>query len=350
MNDKLDSKSVNKKLDNGKLDNGKMSYLSKICFDCLKGYFALCVLFHHLYQFTGIFVNTKIEMIFKYLGYYSVAMFIFISGFGLYESLSLKGDEYLKKFPFKRILSFYFIYCILAAIYFVYDLCLGIVHSFKELLYTLTYGGTVISFGWYLQLNLLMYIVFYLIFKFVKISKLRSLFIALLAIGFYVFNYLSGTPEYLYTPVIFFVFGILFARNKEFIDKALSKFHVLFFIVSFLIFAAGLISIRRYLYLIPNVAVPMVYTVSGLFFIIFIITIARFSMNHAKGIIVNPVSKFYGIISLEIYAFQGIVLRTLAMFNINKYIFILLAIICCTLIAIPFNRLFNLLQKKIFRK
>lgn len=332
------------------LSNNKISYFSKECFDCLKGYFALFVLMHHTYQFTGIFSDTKLAIIFSNLGYWSVAVFIFISGFGLYESYKKKGDSYLKDFPFKRILSFYFIYCIFAFSYIIYDLCMGVKHEIKDYIKTFTYGSTIISFGWYLQLCLLIYIVFYLVFKFVKISKLRSLFIALFIVAYFAFYYINQQPVNLYTPLFFFAFGIICSRYREVIDKIISKFHILLFVVSIIIFVAGFLSVWRYGYLISDYVVPFIYIISGLAFLVFIIISVRFLLQHITVIVINPVSRFLGVISLELYAFQGMILRTLRIFDFNTYVYILLVFVSSVLVAFVTNKLLGLLQKKIFSK
>lgn len=146
----------------------RFDYLSNKTFLCLKGWFALCILVHHIQLFTKIGDGTYWMHILGNLGYWSVGMFIFMSGFGLYESYRTKGMSYINCFPRNRLLVYELYYLLFVGIYFVFDLIKGVPHSAIEYMQTLTYGSTIISFGWYLQLNLVLYIFFWLVFKFVK--------------------------------------------------------------------------------------------------------------------------------------------------------------------------------------
>lgn len=49
----------------------------------LKGLFALCVVLHHLCSLTGVGAPVGLGPIYTALGYWSVSVFFFISGFGL---------------------------------------------------------------------------------------------------------------------------------------------------------------------------------------------------------------------------------------------------------------------------
>lgn len=328
----------------------KNDYLTKIVCDCLKGYFALFIIIHHVYQFTGIFVGTKLEKIFAHLGYWSVAVFIFITGYGLYESYKNKGDEYIKGFVLSRIVPFYCTYCIYAVLYIIYDLCFGIKHSLSEYIKTFTHGSTIISFGWYLQLSLLIYIVFYLIFRLIKMSKIRSLFLLVFVVAYLFFYYLNGMAVNLYTPLVFFLFGIICSRYKEFFKKVLDKLHILIFILSVVILVLTYRTINWYEYLMPDYIVPIAYIIFGMSFLMFVITVVRFVVKYAGFLIVNPISKFLGMISLEIYVFQGMFFRGFYLLSLNKYLYIALVVTCCVVTATVFNRLSFVLKKKIYAK
>ena len=66
--------------------------LSKDKCNCLKGVFAMVVLLHHLKQHSGVFSDYAVpSIIFQAMGYLSVAVFFFISGYGLAISWQKKG-------------------------------------------------------------------------------------------------------------------------------------------------------------------------------------------------------------------------------------------------------------------
>lgn len=65
-----------------------LDYFSRNKTECLKGLLAILVLVHHIYQKAHLFEEYPfIDYLLKYLGYYCVSGFFFISGYGLYSSL-----------------------------------------------------------------------------------------------------------------------------------------------------------------------------------------------------------------------------------------------------------------------
>lgn len=64
-------------------------YFSRSTTEHLKGYLALGVLLHHLYQETNIISHESILGFFiESCGYYCVSLFFFISGYGLLASFN----------------------------------------------------------------------------------------------------------------------------------------------------------------------------------------------------------------------------------------------------------------------
>ena len=94
----------------------KENYLSKQNSDCLKGIFAFFVITHHLYQSSNLINGGALAVILQALGYLSVAVFFFLSGYGLMYSFIIKGDGYISNFIKKRILPFWCIELLLAFI------------------------------------------------------------------------------------------------------------------------------------------------------------------------------------------------------------------------------------------
>lgn len=66
-------------------------YLSKENTKALKGIFAVFVLWHHLYQYSALITGTVIGIVFQAMGYLSVGMFFFLSGYGLTTSYRNRG-------------------------------------------------------------------------------------------------------------------------------------------------------------------------------------------------------------------------------------------------------------------
>lgn len=74
----------------------------------VKGIFVAIVFFSHFRTYPGIIPNYDFPVIWlcDQLGQMMVAVFLFYSGYGVFESVKTKGLSYVKKFPRKRILKF----------------------------------------------------------------------------------------------------------------------------------------------------------------------------------------------------------------------------------------------------
>ena len=328
------------------------NYLSRKACTCLKGWLALAILIHHIYQFSGILSGTPFSFVFINLGYWAVGLFMFLSGFGLYESYKLKGQAYIKLFPRNRLLTFEISYLIFVLIYSVYDFAMGIGHTLKDYCLTLTYGSTVISFGWYLQLSMAMYLIFWVVFRFIQGSNRQLWVLAALLCVFIIINIYVGIDEGRYTPVVYFAVGIMWSAHKEKADIILFKFRYLLFIIMCIIFLGGYVILWRYN--LPVYAVAMVRALSGIAGIIAIesllYTCYRFNGKMGQmllGIFENPAMKFLSKISLEVYALQGIVLRTLYPQISNQYLFALAGFVSAILVAIPVQKLLSILKNSL---
>ena len=144
----------------------RTDYLSKDNSDCLKGIFAIAILICHLFGKKGFGISLGLGPIFTSLGYLSVAIFLFSSGYGLAISYINKGEDYLKGFLRKRVLPICIINALLVLIYILYDLIAGNEIIFKSIFQSFLFGDTVVKYGWYIQMIVLFYIVYYLSFKF----------------------------------------------------------------------------------------------------------------------------------------------------------------------------------------
>ena len=139
-----------------------ISFLEKGNTDCLKGIFAVAILLCHLCGRTGIGSSIGLGPIYTAMGYLSVAIFLVLSGYGLAYSYDQRKERYLSGFFFNRVLSLYVLQCVLIIVY-------GTLKYFfskdaiqiRDVIQSFLFGKTVISNGWYLQVILLFYLLFY---------------------------------------------------------------------------------------------------------------------------------------------------------------------------------------------
>ena len=71
----------------------------------IKGIFVWLIIFCHKIKY-GINKNYLFKKIVRNLGQKVVSMFLFYSGFGIYESIKTKGSIYVKTLPYKAVIIF----------------------------------------------------------------------------------------------------------------------------------------------------------------------------------------------------------------------------------------------------
>ncbi len=311
----------------------------------------MCILIHHLYQFTGLFVNTYFGHFLSLLGQWAVTVFTFISGFGLYSSYASKNKEYLDVFLKKRVLPIYLTYVVFVIIYLIYDF--RSVTDWKQILRSLTVGGTIFSFGWYFQLIYVLYLGFFIIFRFCRFPKLRSGLMLIFLIGYAALSIVFKQDPVRYIPLASFALGLITAVHNKRIYKVLNRLWPLFLITSFATFFSVYIiyikAIISGLINLPDTVMTVLITVSHLAVVIFVVTLSLIFTRKSIPVIENPVTQKLGEFSLEIYAFQGLFLRLFINYISNTALYILTSVASILLAAFIFHTLKQLLQKKLNR-
>lgn len=177
----------------------------------LKGIFANTVLLHHLNQNTAVLNGCFLDNIFQTLGYLSVSVFLFLSGYGLTVTYNIKGEKYIKGFPKNRILPFYIQNLILIGIYLIFWLIIGEKLSVRRIILSFFFGHTVIKYGWYIQTTLLLYLLFYLSHKFKNKTARIITFIGGYAF-YFILCRLNNCWEMWYVSILAFATGVFYAK------------------------------------------------------------------------------------------------------------------------------------------
>lgn len=144
----------------------------------LKGIAILMVIIGHLSQIFGTsFLN--------YMGAFGVGIFLFISGYGLTLSFESKGlDNFFKK----RIVTVWMPYAIVTFVLIILSYFQGITFDAKTnllLILGFDYNRSIDPTMWYISFILLWYVLFYIVFKFIKDNRLKALFFVICGVAFY---------------------------------------------------------------------------------------------------------------------------------------------------------------------
>lgn len=299
-------------------------YLSLQNTICLKGILAICIVLCHLWGpllegnpslSDGIIGNT-IGRICTVLGYLSVALFLFLSGYGLCVQYQRKGEAYLKGFLLKRVLPLYIINVFLILFYSISNVLLGEGISWKDVLQSFFFGQTVISKGWYLQAILVWYLLFFIVFKYIKGDKAQ---IAAMVVAFLVYLLVCliiKLESTWYEGVFCLVLGVIWAKYLKKINETLSKnkWFVLSILIVGLLFAASFV-FGNFSFLQKPARIA-VKSISACTFTILIVLFLRVIPIN------NIITHFLGKISLEIYVFHGffLMLYRCRLIYINNWI------------------------------
>lgn len=131
--------------------------LKKEYTDAIKGIFIIIVFYSHLLPYltnSGVSFSPILDIpsnkIIRLLGQLMVVMFLFYSGYGVMESIRIKGDGYIRSIPCKRVLSTLVNYDIAVIVFLCMNLLLGIHYSAGKYALSLIAWDSVGQSNWYI--------------------------------------------------------------------------------------------------------------------------------------------------------------------------------------------------------
>ena len=177
--------------------NNPLAY-NRLCY--IKIIAAIVVVISHLTKNYDLWIFNQL---FDF-GTYSVALFFFLSGYGLKYSLMNKTN-YLNQFFTKRIPKVAIPYIVSTIVWIIIS---SIIYPQKTLsLLDIFSYYPILPFGWYFVILIYLYIMFYLSYRYFKSSILLCLGVLI----YYIFCYTVDAGEWVYSTTPCFVLGILCA-------------------------------------------------------------------------------------------------------------------------------------------
>lgn len=271
----------------------------------LRGLMSLGVIFVHLGQYHQ--AGPALELISK-LGYYMVAVFFFLSGYGL-QSQYIRRNNYAKGFLFKRLRLVLLPYIVLTGIYWSYYLWMGRDYDLKYVLGRFLQGNPLVSFSWYILAILSFYLVFWLLMRLCKGNHKAMLLGGLVwfavhtavcvALRFSAFWYLSAL-----CPVA----GMAWAVYRKPIESLLQKRY--FAVLAATALALGVTILLDLLIDLPVFSEAIKIASASLFAVTFVLTTYKLRIG-------NPILRFLGQMSMELYLTQGLAMMLLRSRLIN---------------------------------
>lgn len=226
-------------------------------------------------------------------GTYSVALFFFLSGYGLKYSLVNKTN-YLNQFFTKRIPKVAIPYIVSTIAWIIMS---SIIYP-QKVLYLLDIFSyyPILPFGWYFVILIYLYILFYLSYRYFKSSILLCLGVLI----YYIFCYTVDAGEWVYSTTPCFVLGLLCA-DYSFNLYSVTKFNLMGGVILFILtWRNNILRICN----IDNSAIemlqPFLYTISSACFVAIIVILLNL---YKFDFLNNPRIKD---VSYEVYLAQCI--------------------------------------------
>lgn len=327
---------------------------------CLLGFCAVGIMLHHMSQ-TIYFANEDpgILLFMVDIGVCFVGMFFFFSGYGLYSSLRDKPD-YLKTFIRNRIPAVIIPFYLCNFVFILGSWLWGYKFKQGELMPYLTGAILMNSQMWYIVEILILYLLFYIVFRLIKNRNAACLVYGICLLLLIAFSLRLGhdktTPtqglwfhgEWWYNTTLMMLAGILFSKWERRILGFIRKFYGMVLIMSALLTAflyhetLYMLRTKGYWYewdgyagykeKWQTLAVQFPFVLVTVFTVIVILQKIEFG---------NKVLAFLGDIALELYLIHNLFLLYMPIRNRVGYI------IGCYAASIALATLLHLVDRKL---
>lgn len=330
------------------------------------GFCAVIIVFHHSAQATCAswlnpnYIRHGLD-IFVTAGYPMVAMFFFCSGFGLYKSAKAKPD-FFKRFIPVRFIPILIPSGLTMLVYIALRAWRKIPFDIDSP-FAINQHETWHPFIWYVPCLLLMYLLFYIGFGLIKKDGAGIAVVAAGTIGYSLFCLTFHYGTWWFNTHHMFLVGILIAKYEKSFFESCKKLYALrligTIILCFILWILGDSAGGIYLY-VTHHPYDAVYgyrcdLISGIFqFLYTFAFVSLYYLISMKLKVGNPVLKFFGKFTLELYLIHGIFINMFGYYmihegvkpvyyikNVTLFVFVVLAI------SIPLSYGMSLLDKKV---
>ncbi len=319
-------------------------YLNKDCTSCIKGIFILIVFYSHLVGYTKILPEKDFLMLGlrNFLGQLMVTLFLFYSGYGIYESIKNKKG-YVKSIPINRILKTLINFDIAVFLFLIINIILEREYPIKNIILSFVGWEGIGNSNWYIFGILIMYLTTYISFLIFNKQKKKAIKLNwLLSIIFIMFMALYK-EDYWFNTLLCYPLGITYSYYKKTIEKYCfdSKKY-------WLIFAITLVSFMV-LHKYSNINYIYYEIYAMIFCIVVILITMKIKIN-------NKYLKWFGDNLFGLYILQRIpmlILKSIGYTN-HSYRFALIAFISTIILTIIFNfitkKISLLIDKKLLKR
>ena len=316
-------------------------YISKQGTLPIKGFFVIIVFLSHMISYLTLTSpwDTPLKDICSTIGQLMVTMFLFYSGYGVYESIKHKKD-YIRNFPKNRILKLLFEFDFVVLTYLVIDILLGKTSGKKMILFSLIGWESLGNSNWYIFAILSLYFITYLSFQIFKKSDIKALISVTVLSIVYILVVAKVKDGYWVNTILCYPLGMLFSMFRKQHEKLIFHNNRVYFL---LLLITGFLFIAFYKH-------PIHLMVENITAILFTYLVVLITM---KLEITNPVLTWYGKNLFWFYILQRIpmmLFQTWKIPDISIYLYAGPCFICATILTYFYSKLVPACEKYIWKK
>ena len=322
-----------------------VDYLSNKSTKSLKGLLALFIIFHHISQKITTGANFSN---FEYMGRYIVALFFFLSGYGLYFQYS-NDATYMENFLRKRLTRIFIPFFVFIVIYVIYRASLGEVVNVDFFLSFWRDHSNIIYNGWFINSIIVLYVIFYVSFK-KKDSKIAIFKLVFFTLVYIFWKAYQNHGDWEYVSIMAFFLGVFWMKDRSLIDKFIEKNYFVFLVL----FSILMYVFRRYEVIMKNIGITNKYVYYGIvgnlctmIFVVYFLLLTN-KLNFS-----NKYLDLLGDISFEIYMIHGLVMHYLGKFfvssAVNDVIYTIVVLLVSIVFAYCIKKLIIIFEKKLMK-
>lgn len=306
----------------------------------VRGIFVFMVIGQHFITYTELngAYDTFYMHVGQFLGQNIVTIFLFYSGYGVYESIKKKGKDYIRRIPVKRVLLTLLHFDCAVLIFCIVDKLLGKQYPLKQTLLAFTGWTGIGNSNWYVFAVLFTYIFTWIAFSILHKYPVAGIIATTLLTVVYIVIVHHYRPQegWWYNTILCYVAGMWYSHLKGKIEKVL--FSEKYPNIYYLAFLGSVIAVILGK---PHIGRLPIYIIWTLCFSVMVVLLTMKISVH------NKILNWFGTYTFEIYILQRIPMMILSNLGLRNrpYIFLICSVMCTIGIAWVFKKILTCMDK-----
>lgn len=314
-------------------------YLNKEESSVIKGIFILIVFYSHINRYTNLASSSDILMnqLSSHLGQLMVTLFLFYSGYGIFESIKNKKN-YIKNLPKNRIFKTWSHFFIAVFSFWIISLITKANYPITRVLLSFIGWESIGNSNWYIFDIIVLYTLSFVSFTLFKNNHKKALALNTILSIIMIFILSKLKEPWWYNTILCYNFGMFYSYFKEDIDNIIfnNKKYIIITLLTSLLFV---------LFYKANPSIIQYELLSCIFSLLIVLITSKIKFN-------SKIIMFFGDNLFWIYILQRIPMILLSYYGINShpYTFFILCFIITIILTYIYKFIIDKIDNKIFKK